>query len=359
VLDAPDGGWVIDYGGSELEILPAFGAALACGDVSGDAVDDLLVGAYDGDRDRGRVWMYPGAVGALPTTPAWALTGARADTGFGWSLAWLGDVDGDGIGDFAVGGAGADDGDVAQVFAGGGAPVEPRWTMDLGPGRTERVWAAGDLDGDGLLVSCTQTATVQLFRGARGGLSTSPDWEHQGSQLRSGYGTWVAALGDLDGDGFGDLGVGAPEWKDTKVAEGAVFLFRGAATGVEDEPAAAIFGGAPQTLLTAVVSVGDVDGDSVPELAVSAASPLVHEVRVYAVVPTSVPPDEPSDTGDPVDDTGAADTAAPVTDPGDPTPDPVPDRDAGTGCGCRTPGPTSAAWWALTACVLLRRRARS
>jgi hypothetical protein len=244
VLAAPDGGWTVDYEGEELTFQPAFGAALACGDVTGDGVDDLLVGAYDADGSSGRVWAYAGAVGVLPSAPAWSVTG-RAEEHLGWSVAALGDVDGDGVGDFAVGGAGPDVGDAARVFAGGAARPRELAALDLGPNRSERVSAAGDVNGDGvgdLLVGCVEASLVQLFLGGEDHLTEGPAWSYEGPRGR-GFATWSAGLGDLDGDGFGEVGVVAPEWQDTAVAEGAVFVFRGAAFGLEAQPVATITGG--------------------------------------------------------------------------------------------------------------------
>jgi hypothetical protein len=75
------------------------------GDLNGDAFADVVVGAeaYDhGREDQGAAWIYYGSSGPLDTS-ATPLEPAQAMAHFGWSMASLGDVNGDGFGDFAVG----------------------------------------------------------------------------------------------------------------------------------------------------------------------------------------------------------------------------------------------------------------
>ena len=88
-----------------------FGSALAnLSDVTGDTREDIIVGARladpDGKEDAGRVYLFNGLTGDLIHTKDGELPGDE----FGVSVAALGDVNGDGVGDFAVGAWDADAG---------------------------------------------------------------------------------------------------------------------------------------------------------------------------------------------------------------------------------------------------------
>ena len=103
-------GWLMELKGPQKEEL--FGAALLFTDVDNDGRDELLVGAphysnYDGadiEYELGAVYVYaPLAAGHYAPKPAQQLYGRSTGARFGYSLAALGDVDGDGYNDVAVG----------------------------------------------------------------------------------------------------------------------------------------------------------------------------------------------------------------------------------------------------------------
>ncbi len=109
----------------DLEDGDLFGVSLkALGDLDGDGVDDLAVGSRqddDGGLDRGAVWVLTldpdGTVKSHQkiSDSRGGFTGGLADEDyFGVSLAPLGDLDGDGAADMAVGAAGDDDGGLDQ-----------------------------------------------------------------------------------------------------------------------------------------------------------------------------------------------------------------------------------------------------
>jgi hypothetical protein len=79
---------------------------VAGGDLNHDGFSDLLVGAprYDGDqRYEGRVLVFLGTASGLAGWPQWLAEGNKAEADFGRAVAAVGDVDGDGFGDFAAG----------------------------------------------------------------------------------------------------------------------------------------------------------------------------------------------------------------------------------------------------------------
>jgi len=297
------------------------------GDLDGDGVGDLAVGAGKDDdggnppyANRGAVWVLflntDGTVKAHQkiSDKKGGFTGILDDSDeFGFSVSSLGDLDGDGVGDLAVGATGDDDGDggfnrgaVWVLFLKRNGKVKSHQKIsDTEGGFTgtlnnkdsfgTSVASLGDLDGDGV---------GDLAVGARwdddGGGSRGAVWvlflnkngtvkSHQKiSDTQGGFtgtlddldwfGSSVASLGDLDGDGVGDLAVGASWDDDGGSRRGAVWVLflnkngtvkshqkisdtEGGFTGILDDSDG--FG-------VSVASLGDLDGDGVGDLAVGA-----------------------------------------------------------------------------------------
>jgi hypothetical protein len=175
-----------------------FGISVASlGDHDGDGVGDLAVGAFqadDGGTNRGAVWI-------LFLNPDGTVKGHQKisdieggfdgilddDDWFGISVASLGDLDGDGVGDLAVS-AKSDD---------GGTDHGALWVLFL--------------HTDGTVKSHQKISSTE---GGFTGILDDSDF----------FGTSVAALGDLDGDGLTDLAVGARWDDDGGTNRGAVWV---------------------------------------------------------------------------------------------------------------------------------------
>jgi hypothetical protein len=226
-----------------------FGKSVAgAGDVNGDGSSDVIVGApfYEtanvaAEINEGCAFVFLGSDEGIadggPSTAATQLDSNQRDAYLGWSVAGAGDVDDDGFADVIVGAvlydAGQVDEGAAFVFLGS---------------------AAGIADGD------VSTAAAQL----------------ESDQESAKLGQSVAGAGDINGDGYADVIVGAYRYDAGETEEGAAFVFLGSASGI-------VANGNPANadvqlesnqewawLGWSVAGAGDVNDDGVPDTIVGA-----------------------------------------------------------------------------------------
>jgi hypothetical protein len=170
-----------------------------------------------------------------------------------------GDVNGDGFGDFVVGYAGASDHGYsagrADVFLGSasGPGATPSWAVlgaQAGESLGGSVAGAGDVNGDGyadVLVGAPGGAPfVSAYHGSALGLSATPDWIVASGT--SSFAWFVRAAGDVNGDGYGDALVGDSLH---------FYLYRGSTAGLATDPSwtLAVTDGAN------AIAAGDANGD--------------------------------------------------------------------------------------------------
>ncbi len=285
---APFGPWTADGSAAGIE----FGTSVAgAGDVNGDGYSDVIVGApgFDnGQVDEGRAFLFLGGANGLAATPAWSAEPNLINEHFGWSVAGAGDVNGDGYSDVIIGTNDSDDGNQERAFVYQGSPgglaATPAWTgtiVQLNAGFGNAVAAAGDVNGDGfadVLVGAprfdngqTDEGRAFLYLGSESGLSTSPLWTAESNQATSLFGSAVSTAGDVNGDGFSDVIAGAPAFTGGQTAEGRAFLYLGGAGGPAAVP---VWTGEPNQANAsfggAVAGAGDVNGDGFSDFAVGA-----------------------------------------------------------------------------------------
>jgi hypothetical protein len=308
--------------GGALDSGDRFGSAIASlGDLDGDGMTDLVVGAVeddDGGTNRGALWVLflnaDGTVKAHQKISATegGFTGVLDnDDQFGTSLAPLGDLNGDGVADLAVGAIGDDDGSqefgaVWVLFFNDDGTVKAHQkisateggftgVLNLGDHLGSSLAALDDLDADGI---------VDLAVGARldedGGMNHGAVWVlflnatgtvkayQKISDTEGGFtgllddndhfGSSVASLGDLNGDGVVDLAVGANRDGDGGAERGAVWVLFLNATGTvkahqKISNTDGVFTGVlddSDQFGTSLASLGDLNGDGVVDLAVGA-----------------------------------------------------------------------------------------
>ena len=275
----------------------SFGVSVAsAGDVDGDGYGDVIIGAYRSNGNQGRAYLYRGSAAGLATTPT-TLTEPSAGTGnyFGVSVAGVGDVDGDGYADVLVGAHGTSSFQGrAYLYRGSPTGLATTPTTLAAPGAAVSnsyygysVASAGDVNGDGyadVLVGAygagSSAGRAYLYAGAATGLTATPTTlTEPNAGNGNSFGRSVASAGDVDGDGYADVLVGATG---TSSNQGRAYLYRGGAAGLAapttlTEPGAAAnnsFGGA-------VAGVGDVDADGYGDVLVGATGTSSNQGRAY------------------------------------------------------------------------------
>ena len=310
-----------------------FGAVVASGDFDGDGHADLAVGVpaetIGSTTEAGLVNVLYGSASGLRSArdQAWSEDSrgvpgsARAGDRFGSTLA-VGDFDGDGYADLAVGSpsdstVGSSDAGLVNVFYGSRTGLRSAraqlWAQsskgvqgssELGD-QFGAALSAADVDGDGradLAVGVpgenAGAGAVALLRGGAKGLTAARDqlWSQDSRGVQGTAGTGDAfgaalAFGDVDADGHPDLAIGIPSETvqvcDECDSQGAVQVLRGARTGLTAAGDRVWQTGQPglpgdpadANEFGAALASGDFDGDGTADLAVAAPGAAVGDVE--------------------------------------------------------------------------------
>ncbi len=301
--------WIVD-GDAEGRHL---GTALESGDVNGDGISDLVVGAsaiYAPEPSDGAAYVYLGSPFGLAVTPAWTGETEERDSKFGFDVS-SGDVNGDGFDDVVVG----------------------TYAYDA-----DRNNDTGDTDP-------SNAGAVYLFLGSSVGVETEPAWRVASDEKQSMFGSAVSAEGDVDADGFADILVGSRGHSlDSSSDVGAVALYLGSAEGPDVVADWLLEGTDSGSWLGAAVAwAGDVNRCGTDDVLVGAPYEAFGEGAAYFLAADSVGNGLPDADGDGVPN--LCDLCFDVPDPGqededadgvgdacDPCPPGAPDADRDGTC---------------------------
>ena len=240
-----------------LGSLSGFSVSTA-GDINNDGFDDIIVGAtrvFSNGDSKGASYIVFGKASGFATnidlftldgTTGFEITGETEYDSSGYSVSGIGDVNGDGFDDVVIGSPGAD--------------------------------SNGDLSGTSYVVFGKASGFAATFSLA--GLNGTQGFKIKGETADDGCGTSVSAAGDVNGDGYADLIVGAHRAGANGNESGASYVVFGKATGFPSEVNLSLLDGTAGFKIVGeaafnfsgglVSSAGDVNGDGFDDILVGA-----------------------------------------------------------------------------------------
>lgn len=270
-----------------------FGYSASCaGDVNGDGYSDIVVGAPGVLGNRGAAYIYLGGSSGLSSTPSTIINDVNnvAADEFGCSVNCAGDVNGDGYADVIIGAYGVSTGvGAAYLFLGGntGIPTSPSKILNGTNGQFGIcVASAGDVNGDGYCdviiganVFSSGNGAAYVYLGSALGLSSSPSTTLNAVAASSSFGTVVAPAGDVNGDGYCDIIIGAVSTSPSST--GAAYVFLGSPLGIPTSPSITLTGILTSSSFGYVAGAGDVNGDGYSDVIVGAPNSNSNKGAAY------------------------------------------------------------------------------
>ena len=278
------------------------------GDVNGDGYDDILISAIYSDggaTDNGQVYLFLGGSSGFSMDTRLSdadasFWGEKSGDNAGSRIVGVGDVNGDGFDDFLIGALRNDDGgpDAGKVYLILGRASG--WAMDtslsnanasfLGYGNfmylPHAMAGAGDVNGDGyndILIGVYQdneagyeAGQVYLIFGRTSGWTSNTalsasNASFLGEASLDYAGSSVAGVGDVNGDGYDDIMIGAPGHDDVVAKSGQAYLVLGRSSGWTMDTSLSNSNGSfmdtqPWQMGQHLAGAGDVNGDEYDDI---------------------------------------------------------------------------------------------
>ncbi len=264
----------------------------SAGDVNGDGYSDVIVGAAGYSVSTGRAYIHFGGP-LMDNIADVTMTGESTANYFGFAVSSAGDVNGDGYSDVIIGATGYSGfTGRAYIFFGGASMdnlADVTMTGDTAISLGYSVSSAGDVNGDGYsdvivgaLAYALNTGRAYVYLGGAS-MNNSADVILTGATSNNFFGKSVSSAGDVNGDGYSDVITGAFGFSSNT---GRVYVFFGGA--VMNSVADVIITGeaAGDNLGNSVSSAGDVNGDGFNDVIVgaylnNAGSPNAGRVYIF------------------------------------------------------------------------------